>query len=340
MVSQNRVPYVSVVIPTYNRAQYVTEAVESVLAQTYTDYEIIVVDDGSTDDTHEVLQSYMSHIRYIFQENAGASAARNRGISEAKAEWIAFLDSDDVWLPQKLAVQIEDLSRDPRLCLHTTNATLFRQHIGKDVNFFDFTGFSKEFGRISSAVERPLTYQVRYGIAWSQCALIQRKTLFDVGLFDQRLTIYEDQDLMCRLALDGRWYVSKRELVRINRRNESIDALSNQRTRDCINSYKSLVYLYDRLSRNDKLQSNEKRVVTETLCKYKTALGMELMKTKQKFKARELFQEVVTDSPSLKSVLKYILSFLPSAIMMRIVANLHRLRRAKHVFATSAKDTS
>ena len=90
---------VSVIIPTYNRAAYIVEALESVFAQTYGDCEIIVVDDGSTDDTKAVLQSHMARIRYIYQENAGVSVARNTGISAATGEWIAFLDSDDQWRP-------------------------------------------------------------------------------------------------------------------------------------------------------------------------------------------------------------------------------------------------
>ena len=94
---------VSVIIPTYNRAHLVTGAIESVLAQTFTDYEIIVVDDGSTDATGEVLsQRYGDRIRYLYQANAGRSVTRNRGVDLAKGEYVAFLDSDDLWLPQKL----------------------------------------------------------------------------------------------------------------------------------------------------------------------------------------------------------------------------------------------
>ncbi|MBM2835200.1 MAG: glycosyl transferase [Candidatus Brocadiaceae bacterium] len=102
MISEN--VQVSVVIPTYNRAPYVIMAIESVLAQSYQDYEIIVVDDGSTDGTRDVLEPYRDRIRYMYQDNKGVSAARNTGIQESRGEWIAFLDSDDEWLPNKLEI--------------------------------------------------------------------------------------------------------------------------------------------------------------------------------------------------------------------------------------------
>ena len=115
---------VSVIIPTYNRAAYIVEALESVFAQTYGDCEIIVVDDGSTDDTKAVLQSHMARIRYIYQENAGVSVARNTGISAATGEWIAFLDSDDQWRPTKLERQLACVQRTGlKACF--TNSTIF-----------------------------------------------------------------------------------------------------------------------------------------------------------------------------------------------------------------------
>ena len=92
-------PKVTVVIPTYNRAHLIKDAVESVLNQTYQDFELIVIDDGSTDNTREVLAVYKDKLTYIYQENQGRSSARNHGIELAQGEYIAFLDSDDVWFP-------------------------------------------------------------------------------------------------------------------------------------------------------------------------------------------------------------------------------------------------
>ena len=102
----DRTPQVSVVIPAYNCAAYGGQAVDSVLHQTYTDWEIIVVDDGSQDDTRLILEQYGDRIRYIYQQNQGVSIARNRGIELARGEFIAFLDADDYFFPDKIAAQI------------------------------------------------------------------------------------------------------------------------------------------------------------------------------------------------------------------------------------------
>jgi len=112
---------ISVVIPSYNAAPVICRAVDSVLAQTYSDYEIIVVDDGSTDDTAEVVKEYGDRVRYIYQDNAGSSVARNTGIAAARGQWIAFLDADDEWLPDKLRLQAELLARNPDLRWCATN---------------------------------------------------------------------------------------------------------------------------------------------------------------------------------------------------------------------------
>src|SRR5262245_2656991 len=103
-------PIVSVIIPTFNRAHLILNAIHSVFAQTYRDYEIIVVDDGSTDDTVDRLKPYMNRIRYVYQENQGASAAQNKGVELAAGKWISILASDDEWLPTKLEKELNALT--------------------------------------------------------------------------------------------------------------------------------------------------------------------------------------------------------------------------------------
>ena len=106
-------PRVSVVIPTYNCEQFLDRTIDSALRQTYQDFEIIVVDDGSTDGTQSLVAGYGKAVRYVYQPNQGASAARNTALSQASGEFIAYLDADDLWLPEKLARQVEFLDAHP-----------------------------------------------------------------------------------------------------------------------------------------------------------------------------------------------------------------------------------
>jgi glycosyltransferase involved in cell wall biosynthesis len=118
-------PLVSVVVPTYNCAQYLPEAVDSVLGQSYERRELIVVDDGSIDDTRVVLGRYGDRLRYLFQKNRGIGGARARGLEEARGELVAFLDADDVWMPHKLEHQVEALTRHPECAFVFADAVDF-----------------------------------------------------------------------------------------------------------------------------------------------------------------------------------------------------------------------
>lgn len=119
-------PMVSVVIPTHNCAPYVEEAIRSVLSQSYSNKEVVIVDDGSTDDTHLRMSSFGESIRVIRQRNAGPAAARNRGVSAARGEYVAFLDGDDVWLPGKLDAQMRYLTANPDVRLVYGGFSLWR----------------------------------------------------------------------------------------------------------------------------------------------------------------------------------------------------------------------
>lgn len=181
---------VSVVIPTYNLARFLPEAVASARAQGWPDLEIIVVDDGSTDNTPEVLESLSAEgsLRWFRQENAGASAARNRGIREARKSWVAFLDADDFWLAGKLAAQFEALEGKPSAAFSYTDERL---------RFEDGT----EADRASRATAAPLLPQMLVGNIFATPTTLVRRECFDtVGLFDTRLRTGEDWDMWMRLA--------------------------------------------------------------------------------------------------------------------------------------------
>ena len=184
-------PEVSVIIPTYNRASMVVEAVESVLAQDMTDFELIVIDDGSTDETAERLSAYGSRLKYYQQENAGVSAARNRGITFSTAPLIAFLDSDDLWLPPKLQVQHTYMTENPGIHICQTEEIWWRN--GRRVNP------KKHHQKPSGDIFRR---SLELCLVSPSAAIIRRELFEQVGYFDEELPMAEDYDLWLRVAVD------------------------------------------------------------------------------------------------------------------------------------------
>ena len=182
-------PKVSVVIPTYERMATLSRAVDSVMAQTFSDWELIVVDDGSTDGTDEMILRDYPAVRLHRQENAGVSAARNAGVALAAGEWIAFLDSDDAWLPEKLERQLSALANEPELRLSHTDEIWIRN--GKRVNQ------PKEYAKSGGAIYRrclPLC------CICPSSALIRRDLFDETGGFDETLPACEDYDLWLRIT--------------------------------------------------------------------------------------------------------------------------------------------
>ncbi len=307
------IPNVSVIIPTYNRAKFVTKAIDSVLAQTYSDYEIMVVDDGSTDNTREVLVPYMDKIIYIYQENAGVSAARNTGIRDTSGQWIAFLDSDDEWLAEKLAIQMADVQKRPELCGHITNATFIRsdKELG---NLFEIRNF-RQHSTESFVLERPLKDELSRGIVFPSSFIVRRDTLLHVGLFDTRLSVHEDRDLFFRVALQGPWGGSPKPLVRLLRREEpELLSLSWKAVDQGGVPAESMVYILERIKNNPQLTNSEGNVLRKKLSGSLYQLGIWRVKNGSKQKGRSSFKESFLVNPSFKSLVKYMLSLLPCSI--------------------------
>lgn len=186
-------PAISVIIPTYNRASMVVEAVESVLAQDMDDFELIVIDDGSTDDTEKKLSSYDydNRLRYYRQENAGVSAARNRGLRYSTAPCIAFLDSDDLWFPAKLRLQYNFIREHSDADICQTEEIWLRN--GYRVNP------RKHHQKVSGNIFR----QSLALCLVSASAVMTRRDLFQkVGYFDEELPVAEDYDLWLRILVE------------------------------------------------------------------------------------------------------------------------------------------
>jgi len=193
---------VSVIIPAHNSETYIRRAIDSVLAQTHPAAEIIVVDDGSTDGTCDIVKSYGPPIRYLYQANAGPGAARNAGIRAARGDWIAFLDSDDEWFPEKLQVQLNLLQHNPELVWATSNlirCLCDENRKGPEMN-------PSRVGKLLGPKAYIESYFQAYiaGAGGFTGTKIIRRDIFDqVGLFQVGVRQSEDMDLWCRIAF--RW---------------------------------------------------------------------------------------------------------------------------------------
>lgn len=182
-------PLVSVIIPTYNRCTVLGRSMDSVLSQTFTDYELIVVDDGSNDGTGDLLDSYSESAMVIRQENRGVSAARNTGILASKGEFVALLDSDDTWLPKKLERQVAFFDAYPEALICQTEEIWVRN--GKRVN--PKTRHLKFSGMIFEKT-LPLC------LVSPSAVMMRRSLINEVGLFDESLPACEDYDLWLRIT--------------------------------------------------------------------------------------------------------------------------------------------
>ena len=183
-------PLVSVIIPTYNRRGFVLDAVRSVLAGTYGHFELIVIDDGSTDGTARALQAFDGRIEYRYQPNRGVSAARNLGVSMARGRYVAFLDSDDRWREEKLEKQVRHLADHPRLRVCHTDEIWLRNgvRLNQKKRHRKYAGY---------IFERCLPLCII-----SPSSVLMERSLFEeLGGFDERLPVCEDYDLWLRMTL-------------------------------------------------------------------------------------------------------------------------------------------
>tara|TARA_B100000519_G_scaffold107364_1_gene93040 strand:- start:164 stop:991 length:828 start_codon:yes stop_codon:yes gene_type:complete len=180
---------ISVIIPTFNRKETLKRSIQSVAMQSYTPYEIIVIDDGSDDGTKEWLKDNFPNVKYIYQMNSGVSSARNKGIKFARGDWIALLDSDDEWLPSKLKDQANEIELNPAAKFLHTNEIWIRN--GVRVNQM------KKHKKYGGYIFEKCLDMCRI----SPSSVLIKKDIFDeIGMFDETLKVCEDYDLWLRFA--------------------------------------------------------------------------------------------------------------------------------------------
>ena len=206
----NDKPVVSVIIPCYNTAQYLGEAIASVLYQTFSDFELLIIDDGSTDSTPEIASSFLDdrRVRYIHQDNMGLSAARNKGINLSSGKFIALLDADDVWEPEKLKVQLDVFNNMPQYGLVFTDFLTFDERgiIASEKNSF--------IQHRLNTVDFETLYS-RNNFIYPSTVMVPKSVFEAVGGFDVTLKSAEDYDMWLRIAKMSRLSGISSCLVRI-----------------------------------------------------------------------------------------------------------------------------
>ena len=195
-------PKVSVIIPAYNRAHILREAIDSVLSQSYNDLELIVVDDGSDDKTEKLVSHYIPYLMYIYQEHQGVSAARNKGIECAQGDYISFLDSDDLWLKDKLNLQMKFMESRPETLICYTEEIWIRK--GVRVNPM------KKHRKYSGMI---FEHCLPLCIVSPSSVLIARSLLEKTGEFDEELEACEDYDLWLRISAQYPIYLIDTPLI-------------------------------------------------------------------------------------------------------------------------------
>lgn len=241
---------VSVVIPSYNSARYVVAAVESVLAQTYRDFEILVVDDGSTDETREVLKRYGDRIRYLYKPNGGVSKARNYGIEKALGKYVAFLDADDLWMPEKLEKQVALLESNADIGLSYTSAITIDENL-ETKNYVE----AEEFADACEAL------LLRMNILILSSSIVRKDVLLQTDGFDSQFSTCADKDFWLRLSLLTKFAPVKEYLVKYRDVSGSMSSnpfLSKRDTEGVLNKFFALPDLpakYKKL-KNESLSNN------------------------------------------------------------------------------------
>ncbi len=262
-------PKISVIIPAYNVAPYIGETLDSVFAQTFADYEVIVVNDGSpdTEDLERALARFIGRLDYLKQENRGASAARNTGLHAAQGELVAFLDADDLWLPNYLDEQVKFMRA--RVC----------DLVCADAEVFNDASREEETYMESLMADAPPTGDVTFlGLLSAEQSLItsgvvaRRELVLEVGLFDEALRNSQDFDLWLRLARQGAQMAYQcRTLLRYRSRDNSLSG-------DEVNVHRRELRVLEKVEREYDLSPAERPEVVSVIKRRRAVLEFELGK--------------------------------------------------------------
>ncbi|MEY4731162.1 MAG: hypothetical protein RL681_108 [Candidatus Parcubacteria bacterium] len=313
-------PLVSIIIPSWNTASYVCEAVDSALAQTYPNCEVIVVDDGSTDDTKAVLEPYVraKKIAYIYQANKGLSGARNTGITASRGELIALLDSDDIFLPEKVAEQVAYLTEHPACDVSYCN--LFHFWDGEStllrLNYEYYSG------------DDVLPHLLRMNFIAPLSVVLRRSTIERFGMFDENLKRSEDLEFWLRLAHGGaRFEFLPKRLAKLRmRKTANLQGLESQPK-----VKETMLEVLERLNTNMAPAERVRVHMRENRRRYRLNLGLAYLMNARTAEAKPHILGAFAEYP-LGALLGWFVwlpfAILPAGFVQKTLANIYYRRRA------------
>ena len=298
--TRGRQPLVAVVIPAYNSARFIRRAIDSALVQDYPNKEIIVVDDGSTDDTATIAESYGPPVRVIRQANAGPDVARNTAIHATEAECVAFLDSDDEWLPGRLTKGLAPLIEDPGVGLTFCHAVTCYPD-GREVPFGHEVERHRVFPRV---LWQPATH-------CTPATICRRAVVLEVGGFDRPLLAFADHDLWIRIREQSKAVEITDQLVRVHARNES---RSRNKKEDAVyDCYFQIIN--DALKRRPDLYETHRATITADACLF---WGIRFYSHGLHSRARAHFWRSFRAVPTRRALGFVVKTLFPAALMRRV----------------------
>lgn len=315
VLNQGLNPLISVIIPTYNGEKYLTEAIDSVLNQTYKNIEIIVVDDGSTSSIpKEICESYNNKVFYLKQDNAGVASARNTGINNSKGELIAFLDDDDIWLPDKLSKQVELYNK---LISENRNAGLIYTNL-----IYLTSDHTEKYGTISNADGINYSKFIYKDIIGTPSSVVIPKHVFEaVGLFNELPEIQgnEDFELWLRIIQKFEIFNCEEYLTKYRIRNNSISKIP-----DLIVRANKLVLNANLKNFSEKEKARlKKHYQTVYAIKYRTAAYFSLFYENNRMKFLEYAKKGVKYNARVFGI-KYLLYRFLSKININLIVMMYR----------------
>lgn len=310
---------VSVVIPAYNSARFLRETIESVRQQTAPVHEIIVVDDGSTDETEQVIQSLGEGIVYIRQANAGVSAARNRGIAQASGEIIAFLDADDLWLPQKVENQVSAFLGNPNMALVATDRTDIDAQGGLLLDsLFKKQGLYAFFSELrGNPVPQALSRLVQVNFIPTSSVMVRKSALAQVGIFDTAIRYGEDLELWARIAAQYPIACLPEVLIRYRQHGNNATQATEKLLLDMVQVMKRI------RSWGGKALSKEDTNADQAVAQALWELGYWYFTSNSPRRACSPFLESFREKPSLRALMYAGFSLVPPGA----ISNIRRLKQ-------------